>query len=197
MTKNYKRNGYGEQKFPNGDRYEGNFKNDMFEGRGIYRYTSGNEYDGMFKRGTKEGKGEFRVKQKNGFDVYVGTFKKGLKEGKFTVNYANGDVFTGTYVKDRKSHGKIVYKSGAVYEGPFENGNFSGKGVFTKHGEFTYKGQFKDSKRHGWGVETQGKDYIKAGFEKDWPNGKGVIAVGGKRAKNVWIGESEKQATAQ
>ena len=44
--------------FNNGDKYEGNFKNGMYEGKGImYNNKEGEKYEGNFKNGIKEGKG--------------------------------------------------------------------------------------------------------------------------------------------
>ena len=47
----------------NGDRYEGDYKNDNPEGKGIYYYKSGNRYEGNLKNGKKEGKRIFYYKE--------------------------------------------------------------------------------------------------------------------------------------
>ena len=47
----------GELLWNDGDRYEGDFKNDKKEGKGIYYWNDGNRYEGDFKNDKKEGKG--------------------------------------------------------------------------------------------------------------------------------------------
>ena len=59
--------------FNNGDRYEGDFRNDKFEGKGIY-YKSGDRYEGDYRNGKREGKG-----------IYY--YNNGKKE---ICNYLNG-----------------------------------------------------------------------------------------------------------
>ena len=44
-------NGHGEITLGNGDKYEGEFKNDKAEGQGTFTYSSGKKYTGKFKDG--------------------------------------------------------------------------------------------------------------------------------------------------
>ena len=37
-----------------GDKYEGYFKNGLFDGKGIYYYNNGNRYEGDYKNGNQE-----------------------------------------------------------------------------------------------------------------------------------------------
>ena len=41
----------------NGNKYEGEFKNDKREGKGIMLYNDGDKYEGEFKDDKKDGKG--------------------------------------------------------------------------------------------------------------------------------------------
>ena len=43
--------------YKNGDRYEGEWKNDDREGKGILNYKNGDRYDGEWKNDKREGKG--------------------------------------------------------------------------------------------------------------------------------------------
>ena len=41
----------------NGDRYEGDYKNNKREGKGIYYFNNGKRYEGNWKNDKKDGKG--------------------------------------------------------------------------------------------------------------------------------------------
>jgi hypothetical protein len=55
----------------NGNIYEGEFKNNKFNGKGIYKFQCG--------------------------DVYVGSFIDGLKNGKGKFEYYNGNFYEGEF----------------------------------------------------------------------------------------------------
>ncbi len=58
----------------NGDKFEGEYKNDKAEGKGIYYYINGNKYDIEWKNDKTEGKVIYYfqkhkfVKKKNNFE---------------------------------------------------------------------------------------------------------------------------------
>ena len=41
---------------------EGEFKENLYEGRGTFRYLNGNVYEGEYRAGWKEGRGAYRYK---------------------------------------------------------------------------------------------------------------------------------------
>ena len=56
--KNGKRDGFGFLfLLKKNHYYEGEFKNDMGDGKGIYSYSDGEKYEGEYKDGVKNGKG--------------------------------------------------------------------------------------------------------------------------------------------
>jgi hypothetical protein len=66
----------GEMIFKNGDKYIGNFLNDLFHGEGTLQYKNGN--------------------------IYVGTFINGWrKEGK--MSFFNGDYYSGSWSQNKNN----------------------------------------------------------------------------------------------
>lgn len=75
----WKRSGNGRMQWPNGDRYEGNWKDDLPHGQGMYEYVlHGCTYGGNFKNGQRHGPGKM-------------LFDSGLEyDGMWQFNEANG-----------------------------------------------------------------------------------------------------------
>lgn len=84
------------------------------------------EYRGECVNGLAHGKGRAK-----GRDIYVGDFKNGNKHGQGKYSWASGDSFEGSYVDDKKTYGKFVFKSGTSYTGDFLGTDFNGYGVRT------------------------------------------------------------------
>ena len=59
-----KEHGIGKAFLPNGDTYEGDFKNGSITGNGIFKWTNGESYEGKFKDGYKHGLGVMTYKSK-------------------------------------------------------------------------------------------------------------------------------------
>ena len=103
-----KKDGQGYCVYKNGDRYEGNWKNDKKEGKGTYYFTQkGDIYKGYFLNDYPNGKGIYYYK--NG-DRYEGMFKDGKKDGEGIFTYANGGRYKGSFKNDEKD-GKGEYKN--------------------------------------------------------------------------------------
>jgi hypothetical protein len=67
-------NGKGEYVWKNGNMYEGDFLSGKLNGKGIYHYNDGYSYEGIFERGRKFGKGILR----KGYDIIdEGIYKDG------------------------------------------------------------------------------------------------------------------------
>jgi hypothetical protein len=132
---NNKREGFGKYEFPNGNVYEGEWKNNSIHGRGIMNYKSGNIsfYNGEWKNNKWNGIGTKICK--NGI-IYRGIWKDGklnLNEEITFTNPKDGTIFKG-YMKDGKKHGNgvIIYKTGYVYEGIWKNNHKSDYGILKK-----------------------------------------------------------------
>ncbi|KXT78263.1 hypothetical protein [Streptococcus sp. DD13] len=67
--------GQGKLTFENGDVYEGQFSNGLFNGQGTFTSKTGWSYKGEFKNGVAEGQGTLTTEDNV---VYKGTFKEGI-----------------------------------------------------------------------------------------------------------------------
>ena len=55
--KNSQRHGYGTETYPDGNIYEGEYKDDRRNGKGTYKHHDGAKYVGEFKNNLPHGKG--------------------------------------------------------------------------------------------------------------------------------------------
>jgi hypothetical protein len=58
---NFMKNGWGKEFFPNGDTFEGFYKDGFPHGSGIYNWNDGTSYEGVFNEGLRQGKGVLRT----------------------------------------------------------------------------------------------------------------------------------------
>ena len=86
--------GYGVLTKSNGDSYEGEFENALFNGEGTYMWSNPRlKFKGQFRNGLIHGYGVLH----NLHGVYEGEFKKGLMHGKGMITFYNGDKYSGEF----------------------------------------------------------------------------------------------------
>jgi hypothetical protein len=85
---------WGNQQFPNGDSYVGEYENGMFSGKGKYIFQDGKIYIGDFRRNHFHGIGQ--LSDVNG-EVYKGEFKNGLRHGKGILGIPGKSQIEGTW----------------------------------------------------------------------------------------------------
>ena len=128
---NGKAEGKGICNFFNGDRYEGEWKDNKKEGKGVYYWNrspwKGDVFEGEWKNNKKEGKGIYYFSDG---DFYEGNWKNGKQDGKGIYYYSDGDIYDGEW-KNGVKEGKGIhyFSNGDVYEGDFKDNNFEGKGI--------------------------------------------------------------------
>lgn len=164
---------------PNGRRYEGEFNVGQRHGEGKMDFNNGNFYIGQWQRDKQHGFGVFHNEIEG---IYEGMFIEGFKEGYGKMRFANGDYYEGGWKRGLyNDRGKLTCPVGAIekYEGQFEYGKFSGKGILYYRNGSKYEGPFKDDKPHGSGTFTSSNNVIYDGkFVDGRREGKANIAVG-------------------
>ncbi|VVD05021.1 unnamed protein product [Leptidea sinapis] len=121
------------------DRYVGEWKKDLKEGKGVFLTISGKfnrlpngtfrlEYRGEWVKGKPEGAGWRHYE--NG-DVYFGFWKRGHRHGYGKMYYVNGTIYVGYWNKSlREGLGMIIQENGNRYEGHWMRDMKNGLGRF-------------------------------------------------------------------
>lgn len=132
--------GHGRRAFPNGEVYEGEYKDGQRHGRGRYAYADGQVYDGYFRNNVKEGHGILW----DAAGYYDGEWKGGNKsKGKMT--FKDGSWFDGEWVNDSpEGWGMVREASGIIYEGGMKRGRYEGTGRMTLVDGTIYEGIWID-----------------------------------------------------
>ena len=142
--------GKGELNIEGISKYNGEFKNELPEGKGIFEdYENNYKYDGDWSLGKKNGRGvlEFADGTK-----YEGDFKNDLYDGNGIIKFNNGNVYEGEFVEGNiKGKGKFVWNDGKKYDGDYEDFMKNGFGKFFWKEKKYYEGQWLNNKQHGQG----------------------------------------------
>ena len=151
--------------FPNGDIYEGEFK-ENFKLKGKMKYNTGEIYDGELENFIKNGKGLFCLNEndykivkthennlKEIFNLnlndffYIGNFKDNNKEGegilyiKDEKEFSNV-IYKGNFINNmRNGFGKIYFKTGSILESNWKNNEIDEKKdcIFYLNKDIKYK----------------------------------------------------------
>ena len=133
LKEEFEKKGFGKFKWKNGALYEGEFDNDMLNGRGTYTFPDGKKYNGQWKNNKMDGHGRFEWPDGR---VYEGEYKDGKKEG----------------------IGEYRYPDGRIYKGMWKDGKQQGKGMFyIQEKKIWKKGIWSNGKRIEW-IDEDNKD---------------------------------------
>lgn len=151
---NNQKNGKGKLIVPDQFVYEGNFKNDLFDGYGEYTSKQYNYY-GYYSCGKKCGKGkEINLIKKI---EYEGDFQNDKKNGFGQEKSPDGTIYIGEF-KDNQKHGQGTLILDGIktwtYKGEFKNDKISGKGRFKWNEEKEYIGEWENNELSGYGLLT-------------------------------------------
>jgi hypothetical protein len=103
-------NGQGVRNFPSGDRFEGQYRDNVRTGRGIYTWRTGDRYEGGFLDDKRHGQGVFQWSDGTRFE---GNWAGGLPNGQGTKYSPSGRTFTGNWTNGCFRQGE-VWSSAAV-----------------------------------------------------------------------------------
>ncbi|MDX1942764.1 MAG: caspase family protein [Saprospiraceae bacterium] len=139
--------GKGTFAYPDGSKYEGQFRNGKPEGKGIFFYINNDRYEGNFRAGFPHGNGTlFKTDGQN---------KAGLwRDGEYIgETIAVQPVQTGCISGDcANGNGTYVFKNGATYTGPFVNNLPHGNGVVEYTNNERYEGEMAAGSFNGYGT---------------------------------------------
>jgi hypothetical protein len=157
-------NGPGVFAYPDGSKYEGNFRNGKFDGDGTFYFANGDKYTGQFKENYPDGHGTRLVKQ-------TGTEETGeWRQGEFVGNNLAQGGKTGCVSGDcSNGYGTYIYQEGAAkYEGSFQNGMPHGRGTCYYANGDQYAGEWQGGAFFGQGTLTLRDNTVVDGY---WKNG--------------------------
>lgn len=161
--------GKGKMLYSNGDVYEGEFLNSQYNGRGRLTKPNGDYVQGCWIVGEKNG--EFDELWNNGQEHYIGTYDNGKRNGKGMLKLVGEKVYHGEF-RDDYFHGQgklLFFKEQIKYKGEFRKGEMSGRGVMVwlQEGGTVYDGEMVRGIRDGFGVYTDSKNNKYVGYWKD------------------------------
>ena len=121
---NSERHGIGRNIYPNGDVYEGSWREGFHDGLGRHKWIDGSYHIGYYLKDDKHGSGLYV------WDDYT----------KYIGEFAN-NVFNGV--------GEYWFEDGQVYLGEWLDGKMHGFGIFTTSSGLRYEGMWFSGKLHG------------------------------------------------
>ena len=116
---------FGGYTYGSGNKYIGEWRNNMKHGHGTFTYgpsapSAGDQYIGDFRNDKRHGRGSYSYKTG---DTYTGGFDDDKKEGHGTIIFSNGDKFIGTFLKGKRHGlGTYIWNNGSKFVGWFKNG---------------------------------------------------------------------------
>jgi len=186
--------GQGRIEFSDGSSYEGRLEDGHKVGHGTYIWANGQRYSGNWLNDLPDGEGELIS---SGGDRYTGGFIKGRRQGQGRVVYSDKSEYNGTWRDDLPSGaGVIRFIDGDVYDGQVVAGKQSGDGTLTRRNGDRYTGSWQDGLRNGKGMARWGDGQR---YDGDWRanlrEGSGLMQfVDGGSYDGTWVGD---RATGQ
>jgi hypothetical protein len=155
--------GNGTRTFPEGSRYEGNWKQGVMDGYGVMIFGSNRptleSYTGNWRNNKFEGDDILRYEYYHVPGVqasYEGSFKAGQKHGKGRQTWFDGESYEGNWEHDKRhGFGEQNWTDGGCYVGEWKADRRDGSGRQSRPRGACYEGEWKDDARHGVGRQTE------------------------------------------
>lgn len=115
-----------DREFKNGTRFYGSFdQNNKLTGKGILLFKDGNRYDGEFKNDKRDGCGRYSFLTKtSSHQYYVGEYVEDKRNGLGRLRWKNGDEYRGNFKKERcDGYGVFQFTNGSFKSGVWQEGN--------------------------------------------------------------------------
>ena len=119
--------GFGKFFWDNGNVYYGDFLKGKRTGKGKFTWKkSGDIYEGDNVDDSFTGKGKYTFKVSG--DIYEGDFVELDFSGKGQYTWKNGNIFYGSFIRNKIQSGRLIYKS----SGKVEYGRYDSSGYWRK-----------------------------------------------------------------
>ncbi|RHY34446.1 hypothetical protein DYB32_007677, partial [Aphanomyces invadans] len=164
--------------YPNGDTYDGEFRNQMRHGRGKYVVANtSHTYEGQWEADQRHGHGTLNDMQ-DGHGSNYSHISKETKEGRWIRNRV---------VEGKHEQWIILYPNKDKYigmcqggrpwgQGDWNENRFDGTGVYTDADGSVYEGEFRRGLKHGMGKLTNPSDVYQGEFQNGERWGVGTLA---------------------
>ena len=175
--------GKGTYAYPDGSKYDGQFRAEMPDGWGTWYYPGGERYIGSFADGLPHGRGTFfdqdgtettgeweegdYIGQAPSNEDKVGCIKGDCEDGEGVYVYEDHEaVYTGTF-SNGKAHGSGIcrYANGDRYEGQWAYGWFEGMGTLYLTDDVIVQGYWQEGEFMGEEAPMPEETYVSEDVE--------------------------------
>ncbi|CAN4099683.1 unnamed protein product [Withania somnifera] len=166
----------GVEAYNNGDKYEGEFHQGMFNGSGVYTFSVNGKYEGDWVNGKYDGygvqiwtvrgnkyRGQYRQGIRNGYGVYTfysghsyyGEWRNGQSDGIGVQRCSDGSSYMGEFSRGVKhGHGCYHFRNGDRYAGEYFGDRTHGFGVYHFATGHCYEGSWHEGRKQGYAMYT-------------------------------------------
>ena len=156
------KDGFGIQKWFDGSKFVGYFKDSKSNGLGRFVDDENNYLFGNFIDDQIEGFGIYH--NKNGTS-YMGEWSNDLQDGIGIENWKDGSFYSGEFSEGKKNGlGHYIWSDGSEYRGEWKNNGLNGYGIYSyANKKKVYYGEWDNTMMNGFGELTwknEGRKYV-------------------------------------